>query len=99
MSGPRKARRLNHPFQHLYRHSDPRWDDNEWSEATAVSDEVAQFYAIKLGENKASDDASIMQHNSTFAEYPIDDKTSMLAIQYPALIFFPPGKSPRILTK
>ncbi|KAL9190130.1 hypothetical protein ACHAXT_007341 [Thalassiosira profunda] len=83
VSGPRKARRLNHPFQHLYRHSDPRWSDNEWNETAAISDEVAQFYASSiLSKDRLLGGASIVQHNSTFAEYPIDDKTSMLAIQY-----------------
>ena len=30
VSGPRKARRLNHNFQDLHRHTDPSWDNDEW---------------------------------------------------------------------
>jgi len=33
VDGPRKARRLNHAFQHLYRHSDPSFLDNDWGKA------------------------------------------------------------------
>lgn len=84
VSGPRKARRLNHPFQHLYRHSDPWWDDNDWNDTIAISDEVYDFY----GELSIKDTALVdvnpseKQINSTFAQQPIDVQTSVLAIQY-----------------
>ncbi|KAL7526965.1 hypothetical protein ACHAXR_001730, partial [Thalassiosira sp. AJA248-18] len=81
VSGPRKARRLNHPFQHLYRHSDPRWEDNDWNDTVALSDEVYEFYRSRMSGNETFSDHA-QSNNSTFAQQPIDVKTSLSAIQY-----------------
>src|SRR5210317_2421058 len=50
---PRQARRLNHPFQHLYRHTDPRFDDNEWtgrdtSSTSSSSSSSSSHYPKKI---------------------------------------------------
>ncbi|KAL7547075.1 hypothetical protein ACHAWF_010395 [Thalassiosira exigua] len=85
VSGPRKARRLNHPFQHLQRHSDPWWDDNNWDDTVAVSSKVHDFYVDVLsGNSSMSDDHALSNQllNSTFAQQPIDVRTSLLAMQY-----------------
>jgi len=85
VSSPRKARRLNHPFQHLYRHSDPWWEDDEWdrNETIAISDEVRDFYGDVLQGNSTRDVLSSgQQFNSTFAQQAIDVETSLRAIQY-----------------
>ena len=73
VAGPRKARRLNHPFQHLYRHADPTFDDNEWNEDgnTQHPDEITEFYRNQ-----------IITDSSTFAQQPIDAETSLSAIHY-----------------
>ncbi|KAL7496004.1 hypothetical protein ACHAWT_005468 [Skeletonema menzelii] len=73
VSSPRKARRLNHPFQHLYRHADPTFDDNEWDDEgnTQHPDEITEFYRKQ-----------IITDSSTFAQQPIDVETSLSAIHY-----------------
>lgn len=70
VSAPRKARRLNHPFQHLYRHADPAYDDNEWNNEE-LPDEITEFYWNR-----------IMTESSTFAQQPIDVEISLSAIHY-----------------
>jgi len=70
VSAPRKARRLNHPFQHLYRHADPSFDDNEWNNEK-FPDEISEFYWNR-----------IMTESSTFAQQPIDVEISLSAIHY-----------------
>lgn len=73
VSAPRKARRLNHPFQHLYRHADPSFDDNDWNEEGNAQhpDEITEFYKKR-----------IVTDSSTFAQQPIDVETSLSAIHY-----------------
>lgn len=86
VSGPRKARRLNHPFQHLYRHSEPWWEDNDWNDTVAISDEVRGFHGEQIILKDDASDAhavsSPQKFNSTFSQQPIDVKKSLLAIQY-----------------
>ncbi|KAL7453499.1 hypothetical protein ACHAWC_005164, partial [Mediolabrus comicus] len=78
---PRQARRLNHPFQHLYRHTDPRFDDNEWTDRdTSSTTSSSQHYPKKISDfywNKI-----MTESNSTFAQQPIDVDTSLSAINY-----------------
>jgi ankyrin repeat protein len=78
---PRQARRLNHPFQHLYRHTDPRFDDNEWTDRdTSSTTSSSQHYPKKISDfywNKI-----MTESNSTFAQQPIDVETSLSAIYY-----------------
>ena len=73
VSAPRKARRLNHPFQHLYRHADPSFDDNGWNDEgnTQHPDDITEFYKKR-----------IVTDSSTFALQPIDIETSLSAIHY-----------------
>ena len=84
VDGPRKARRLNHPFQHLYRHSDPSWKDNNWNDTIAVADDVYECYnsIFDIINNDKASSHNQQQLNSTFAQKPIDVQTSLLAIQY-----------------
>ena len=71
---PRNARRLNHAFQHLYRHSDPRWDDNDWNETQWSNDlEFQRKAKCIFGE---------MDSNSTTAAVPMDTKVALSAIHY-----------------
>jgi ankyrin repeat protein len=73
VSAPRKARRLNHPFQHLYRHADPTFDDNEWNDEGGIQhpNEITEFYWNE-----------IMTQSSQFAQLPIDVETSLSASHY-----------------
>ena len=73
VSAPLKARRLNHPFQHLYRHADPTFDDNECNDEGCVQhpNEITEFYWNE-----------IMTQSSTFAQQPIDVETALSAIHY-----------------
>ena len=75
VSAPRKARRLNHPFQHLYRHADPSFDDNEWNDEDTIqhSNDITEFYW-----NQIMTESS----NSSFAQLPVDVETSLSAIHY-----------------
>ena len=74
VAAPRNARRLNHGFQHLYRHSDPRWDDNEWNNTQWHDDlDFQQKSKSILGE---------MDYNSTTAAVPMDQKVALSAIHY-----------------
>ena len=85
VSKPRKARRLNHPFQHLYRHSDPSWDDDYWNDTITITENVYDFYKMNFYNNATSVGDIKQPHqymNSTFAHHPIDAQTSLLAIQY-----------------
>ena len=83
VDGPRKARRLNHPFQHLHRHSDPSWSDNNWNDTIAITDEVYECYnnIFDIIDNDTAPPKQ-QQLNSTFAQKPIDVQTSLLGIQY-----------------
>ena len=74
VSAPRKARRLNHPFQHLYRHADPSFDDNLWNDGkiTIHPDEITEFYWNE-----------VMTKSSTFAvDVDVDAEQSLKAIHY-----------------
>ena len=82
VSGPRKARRLNHPFQYLYRHSDPWWEDSDWNNEVPISEEVHAFYGDLISTDPAFPAERQWKSNSTFAQQPIDVKTSLLSIQY-----------------
>ena len=73
VDAPRHARRLNHAFQHLYRHSDPRWDDNDW--------DADQCNDVKFQQNVTSVFGS-MDSNSTIAERPLDRNVALSAIHY-----------------
>jgi len=75
VSAPRKARRLNHPFQHLYRHADPSFDDNEWNDEDNIQhpNDITEFYW-----NQIMTESS----NSSFAQLPVDVETSLSAIHY-----------------
>ena len=79
---PRQARRLNHPFQHLYRHNDPRFDDNEWTADTDTSSSTtsSQHYPQKISDFYW--DKIMTKSNSTFAQQPVDVETSLNAIYY-----------------
>ena len=46
--GPRKARRLNHPFQHLYRHDDPVHYET-YENSTLLEDLSAREFLVDLG--------------------------------------------------
>lgn len=46
--GPRKARRLNHPFQHLYRHDDPSHFPT-YENSTYLSSMGGEEYLLKYG--------------------------------------------------
>lgn len=46
--GPRKARRLNHPFQHLYRHDDPVHYPT-YENSTLLEDLTAHEFLAKIG--------------------------------------------------
>jgi hypothetical protein len=78
VSSPRNARRLNHAFQHLYRHDDPqRWDDVDWNANQWLNDvefqtNVHHFIIKDLNINA----------NSTIADVPVDRNTVMSAIHY-----------------
>ena len=74
---PRKARRLNHPFQHLYRHSDPCWDDNEWNDDDY--DMKIDLDLQSILENSAIREEG--KHSSTSTQL-IDEQTALLAIKY-----------------
>ena len=86
VSGPRKARRLNHQFQYLFRHSDPRWADSDWKDDDIhVLDEISTFYDARVSNTQRLQDggyhASHQQHpqiNTTIARRRI----GLLAIQY-----------------
>ena len=80
VDGPRKARRLNHAFQHLYRHSDPSFLDNDWDTTNitannTLSDEVYEFYCTAVVDPTTD-------VNSTFAQRGLDAGTALCAIQY-----------------
>lgn len=74
VDAPRNARRLNHAFQHLYRHSDPRWDDNDW-------DVGYQWHDVDFQQNVNSMFGS-MDSNSTTAERPLNHNMALSAIHY-----------------
>jgi len=80
ISNTRKARRLNHPFQHLFRHSDQSFKDDDWDDTISITDEVYDCYKSIFDIDDI--DTSQEQLNSTFAQTPIDIQTSLLAIQY-----------------
>lgn len=75
VAAPRNARRLNHAFQHLYRHSDPRWDDNDWNDEEWLKDKEFQQNASLMY-------ASSMNSNSTTTAQPINRKAAFAAIHY-----------------
>ena len=78
---PRQARRLNHPFQHLYRHNDPRFDDNEWTgRDTSSSTSSSQHYPRKISDFYWN--TIMTESNSTFAQQPIDVESSLNAVYY-----------------
>jgi len=80
ISNTRKARRLNHPFQHLYRNSDPSFEDDDWNDAISITEEIYDCYKSIFDIDDI--DISQEQFNSTFAQTPMDIQTSLLAIQY-----------------
>ena len=80
ISNTRKARRLNHPFQHLYRHVDSSYKDDVWNGTISINDEVYDCYKSIFDIDDI--DISQEQFNSTFAQTPMDIQTSLLAIQY-----------------
>lgn len=71
VSEPRRARRLNHAFQHLYRHSDPRWDDDNWNDAEMITDRVRDFCDRMLAGTSLPID-----------EPEVEPRTPLLALQY-----------------
>lgn len=83
VSSPRKARRLNHPFQHLYRHSDPFWDDNDWSDDDYLNNDgfdssMLEKFALQDG----SGDIATTDFNSTTAQQPINQRAALSAVHY-----------------
>lgn len=74
VSASRSARRLNHAFQHLYRHSDPRWDDNDWSDVQWSHDVEFQQNAGQL--------LGHMDIQSTTTALPLDPAVALSAIHY-----------------
>ena len=82
ISNTRKARRLNHPFQYLYRHVDPSFRDDVWNGNTiSITDEVYDCYRSIFDIDDINNESQ-EQFNSTFAQIPMDIQTSLLAIQY-----------------
>ena len=83
VAGPRKARRLNHQFQHLYRHSDPRWRDSHWNDGDIhVLDEVFMFYDTILTKNSRLRDGLRIISQQLVDDANITRRTGLLAIQY-----------------
>lgn len=74
VTAPRNARRLNHAFQHLYRHADPRYDDNDWNASHWSKDDEFQRNAMDIIGN--------ININSTIAEIPMDPKVALSAVHY-----------------
>ncbi len=76
---PRRARRLNHPFQHLYRHSDPRWDDNDWCDGDFRWDHDFELIIQEVFSGKQGQE--IEMHSSASKEL-LDEQTARSAVQY-----------------
>jgi len=76
---PRKARRLNHPFQHLYRYSDPRWDDNDWNDGDIHWDHDLELI---IQESCSEGEGCEMGWHSSISTELLDGQTARSAIQY-----------------
>lgn len=75
VAAPRNARRLNHAFQHLYRHLDRRWDDNDWNADQWSND-------VEFQQNAQFIIKDIVDANSTIAAVPVDRNAVLSAIHY-----------------
>lgn len=89
VAGPRKARRLNHQFQHLYRHYDPRWGDCDWNDDDHihVRDEISIFYDTILVAKNYSTLLLLQNGLPVSGSHPhnnanITRRTGLLAMQY-----------------
>ena len=83
VAGPRKARRLNHQFQHLYRHSDTRWGDCDWNDGDIhVLDEIFMFYDTIITTNSRCRWQDGLHISNQQVDANITRRTGLLAVQY-----------------